>query len=161
MMLGTIFCNICPLSEEIMERADKWSRPLLACFFVLSGAALRLEVFKEGMLIMIGVIYILSRSIGKYAGAYVSSKAVGCSKKVVHNLGITLLPQAGVALGMCVSAQALGEAEGSLIRYIVLFAVLIYELVGPLLTREALIRSGDITEMPVEVKERRQRKLNG
>lgn len=161
MMLGTIFCNICPLSEEIMERADKWSRPLLACFFVLSGAALRLEVFKEGMLIMIGVIYILSRSIGKYAGAYVSSKAVGCSKKVVHNLGITLLPQAGVALGMCVSAQALGEAEGSLIRNIVLFAVLIYELVGPLLTREALIRSGDITEMPVEVKERRQRKLNG
>lgn len=161
MMLGTIFCNICPLSEEIMERADKWSRPLLACFFVLSGAALRLEVFKEGMLIMIGVIYILSRSIGKYAGAYVSSKAVGCSKKVVHNLGITLLPQAGVALGMCVSAQALGEAEGTLIRNIVLFSVLIYELVGPLLTREALIRSGDITEMPVEVKERRQRKLNG
>ncbi len=161
MMLGTIFCNICPLSEEIMERADKWSRPLLACFFVLSGAALRLEVFKEGMLIMIGVIYILSRSIGKYAGAYVSSKAVGCSKKVVHNLGITLLPQAGVALGMCVSAQALGEAEGTLIRNIILFSVLIYELVGPLLTREALIRSGDITEMPVEVKERRQRKLNG
>lgn len=161
MMLGTIFCNICPLSEEIMERADKWSRPLLACFFVLSGAALRLEVFKEGMLIMIGVIYILSRSIGKYIGAYVSSKAVGCSKKVVHNLGITLLPQAGVALGMCVSAQELGEAEGTLIRNIILFSVLIYELVGPLLTREALIRSGDITEMPVEVKERRQRKLNG
>ncbi len=160
MMLGTIFCNICPLSEDIMERADKWSRPLLACFFVLSGAALRLEVFREGMLILIGVIYILSRSCGKYFGASCSAKAVGCSKKVVDNLGITLLPQAGVALGMCVSAQALGESEGTLIRNIVLFAVLIYELIGPLLTREALKRSGDITEMPQEVKERRQRKLN-
>ena len=160
MMLGTVFCNICPLSEDIMERADKWSRPLLACFFVLSGAALRMEVFREGMLILIGVIYILSRSFGKYFGAFFSAKAVGCSKKVVDNLGITLLPQAGVALGMCVSAQALGESEGTLIRNIVLFAVLIYELIGPLLTREALKRSGDITEMPQEVKERRQRKLN-
>lgn len=161
MMLGTVFCNICPLSEDIMERSDKWSRPLLACFFVLSGAALRLEVFREGMLVLIGVVYILSRSIGKYFGAYFSAKATHCSKKVVDNLGITLLPQAGVALGMCVSAQALGEAEGTLIRNIVLFAVLIYEMVGPLLTREALKRSGDITAMPIEVKERRQRKLNG
>ena len=161
MMLGTVFCNICPLSEDIMERSDKWSRPLLACFFVLSGAALRLEVFQEGMLILIGVIYIFSRSAGKYFGAYFSAKATKCSKKVVDNLGITLLPQAGVALGMCVSAQALGESEGTLIRNIVLFAVLIYELVGPLLTREALKRSGDITEMPQEVRERRQRKLNG
>ncbi|MBO4903539.1 MAG: cation:proton antiporter [Lachnospiraceae bacterium] len=161
MMLGTVFCNICPLSEDIMERSDKWSRPLLACFFVMSGAALRLEVFQEGMLILIGAVYILSRSIGKYLGTYFSAKAVKCSDNVVKNLGITLLPQAGVALGMCVSAQSLGEAEGTLIRNIVLFAVLIYELIGPLLTREALKRAGDITEMPVEVRERRQRKLNG
>ena len=160
MMLGTVFCNICPLSEDIMERADTWSRPLLACFFVLSGAALRLEVFSEGMLILIGVIYMIARSFGKYFGAFFAAKGVGCSKKVVDNLGITLLPQAGVALGMCVSAQELGEAEGTLIRNIVLFAVLIYELVGPLLTREALKRAGDITEIPIEVRERRQRKLN-
>lgn len=159
MMLGTVFCNICPLSEDIMDRADKWSRPLLACFFVLSGAALRLEVFGQGVLILIGVVYMVARSLGKYFGAYFSAKAVHCSKKVTDNLGITLLPQAGVALGMCVSAQSLGEADGTLIRNIVLFSVLIYELIGPLLTREALKRSGDITEMPIEVKERRERKL--
>lgn len=159
MMLGTVFCNICPMSEEIMGRSDKWSSPVLAIFFVLSGAALRLEVFENGMLVLIGVIYIVSRSLGKYYGAYVSSKAVHCSKKVVDNLGITLLPQAGVALGMCVQAQKLGE-EGTLIRSIVLFAVLIYELVGPILTREALKRSGDISEIPQEVKERRERHLN-
>lgn len=158
MMLGTVFCNICPLSDDIMERSNKWSSPVLACFFVLSGAALRLEVFEDGMLILIGVIYIIARSLGKYFGAFASAKAVGCSKNVVDNLGITLLPQAGVALGMCVTAQALGE-QGTLIRNIVLFAVLIYELVGPILTREALKRSGDITEIPDEVKNRRQNKL--
>lgn len=161
MMLGTVFCNICPLSAEIMERSDKWSSPLLATFFVLSGAALRLEVFSQGMLVLVGIVYIASRSVGKYYGAWFSARAVKCSDKVVKNLGITLLPQAGVALGMCVSAQALGETEGTLIRNIVLFAVLIYELIGPLLTREALKRAGDITEIPIEVRERRQRKLNG
>lgn len=158
MMLGTVFCNICPLSEDIMERSDKWSSPILAAFFVLSGAALRLEVFREGMLVLIGVVYIISRSLGKYFGAKFSAKAVHCSKNVVDNLGITLLPQAGVALGMCVTAQALGD-EGTLIRNIVLFAVLIYELIGPILTREALKRSGDISEIPEEIKNRRERKL--
>ncbi len=159
MMLGTVFCNICPLSEDIMTRSDKWSSPVLAIFFVLSGAALRLEVFGNAMLILVGMIYILTRSLGKYYGAYISAKAVKCSKNVVDNLGITLLPQAGVALGMCVTAQKLGE-DGTLIRNIVLFAVLIYELVGPILTREALKRAGDISEIPQEVKERRARQLN-
>lgn len=158
MTLGTVFCNICPMSEEIMQRSDRWSSPILATFFVLSGAALRLEVFENGMLILIGVIYIVSRSIGKYSGAYVSARATDCPKSVVKNLGITLLPQAGVALGMSVSAQSLGE-EGTLIRNIVLFAVLIYELAGPILTREALKRAGEISEIPQEVRERRERAL--
>jgi len=158
MMLGTVFCNICPLSEEIMTRSEKWSSPVLAAFFVLSGAALRLEIFREALLILIGVIYILSRSIGKYLGAYTSAKATGCSQKVVENLGITLLPQAGVALGMCVTAQELPN-DGTLIRNIILFSVLIYELIGPIMTREALKRAGEITEIPEEVVHRRERKL--
>jgi len=159
MMLGTVFCNLCPLSDDIMERSNKWSSPVLAAFFVLSGAALRLEVFGNAMLILIGVIYIVARSIGKYVGAYFSSKAVGCSDKVVKNLGITLLPQAGVALGMCVTAQELGGEDGLLIRNIILFSVLIYELIGPVLTREALKRAGDISAIPEEVKRRREKKL--
>lgn len=158
MMLGTLFCNICPLSDDLMERADTWSQPLLAAFFVISGAELRIEVFAEGVLVLVGVVYILFRSAGKYFGTYVSSKAVGCSKKVVKYLGITLLPQAGVALGMCVTAQALG-ADGELIRNIILFSVLIYELVGPLMTKEALQAAGEITGKPKEVLERRERKL--
>ena len=155
MMLGTVFCNICPLSEDLMDRADDWSAPLLAVFFVISGAELRLEVFGELTMVLIGVIYIIFRSMGKYLGAHFSAKAVGCDEKTVKYLGITLLPQAGVALGMCVSAQELGAADGLLVRNIVLFSVLIYELVGPLLTKEALTAAGEITAKPKEVLERR------
>lgn len=159
MMLGTVFCNICPLSEDLMDRADEWSAPLLAVFFVISGAELRLEVFGELTMVLIGVIYIIFRSMGKYLGAHFSAKAVGCDEKTVKYLGITLLPQAGVALGMCVSAQALGAADGLLVRNIVLFSVLIYELVGPLLTKEALTAAGEITAKPREVLERRAKAL--
>ena len=159
MMLGTVFCNICPLSEDLMDRADDWSAPLLAVFFVISGAELRLEVFGELTMVLIGVIYIIFRSMGKYLGAHFSAKAVGCDEKTVKYLGITLLPQAGVALGMCVSAQELGAADGLLVRNIVLFSVLIYELVGPLLTKEALTAAGEITAKPKEVLERRAKAL--
>ena len=159
MMLGTVFCNICPLSEDLMGRSDRWSQSLLAVFFVISGAELELEVFGQPLLILIGIVYIVFRSIGKYVGARYSSKAMGCSRKVQKYLGITLFPQAGVALGMCVTAMQLGE-QGTLIRNIVLFSVLVYELVGPLMTKKALEASGDIVEKPQEVLDRRQNKLD-
>lgn len=158
MMLGTVFCNICPLSEDLMTRSDKWSQPLLAVFFVISGAELELNVFSQPMLVLIGVVYILFRCAGKYFGASFSARAMGCGEKVVKYLGVTLFPQAGVALGMCVTAQQLG-ADGGLIRNIVLFSVLVYELVGPLMTKRALTAAGDITAKPKEVLERRARKL--
>lgn len=158
MMLGTVFCNICPLSDELMDRSDKWTSPLLVLFFVISGADLEIEVFSQWLVILIGVVYILARSLGKYFGAYVSSKATHCSKNVVDYLGITLLPQAGVALGMCVTAQSLGT-DGTLIRNIILFAVLVYELVGPLMTKWALTKAGDITPKSEEILNRRNVKL--
>lgn len=158
MMLGTVFCNLCPLSEEIMAKADRWTSPLCAAFFVISGAELELGVFSRGMIVLIGVIYIVSRSAGKYLGAYFSAKRMKCSKTVSKYLGVTLLPQAGVALGMCVTAKELGP-EGELIRNITLFAILIYELVGPLMTKMALTAAGDIQPMSEETKNRRQTKL--
>ena len=159
MMLGTVFCNICPLSDDLMQRADKWSTPMLAVFFVISGADLRLSVFSQLVLVLIGVVYILARSAGKYLGARWSARGVGCDHTVQKYLGIMLLPQEGVALGMCVSAQALGAEDGGLIRNIILFSVLVYELVGPLATKESLKAAGEITEKPKEVLERRARKL--
>ena len=158
MMLGSVFCNLCPLSEEIMRVADRWTAPVLVLFFVLSGAELELGVFAKAGSVAIGLVYILSRSLGKYIGARESAKLVGCDKKVVDYLGITLLPQAGVALGMCVTAAQL-PGDGSLVRNIVLFAVLNYELFGPVLTKWALTKAGDIRPKSEEVIHRRERKL--
>ena len=158
MMLGTIFCNICPLSEDIMERSDKWSSPMLALFFVISGAELQLSVFQDSAIVFIGIVYILFRCLGKYFGTVFSAKATKCEPQICKYLGITLFPQAGVALGMCATAMQLGE-QGSLIRNITLFAVLIYELVGPLMTKNALMKAGEIAPMPEHVKNRRQNKL--
>ena len=144
MMLGTIFCNICDFSEELMERVDRWTAPLFVLFFVLSGAELELSVFTDLMIVLVGIVYILSRSAGKYTGAFLSAKMSGCDDNIVKYLGITLLPQAGVALGMAMKSQALGSEIGLLISNITLFAVLIYELIGPLLTKIALTKAGDI-----------------
>lgn len=158
MMLGTVFCNTCPLSQDVMTASDKWTSPLFALFFVVSGAELQLSVFKDSAIIMIGIIYIIFRCLGKYLGAHYSAKATHCSPEICKYLGITLFPQAGVALGMCATAMQLGE-QGSLIRNITLFAVLIYELVGPLMTKDALMKAGEIKPMSDEVKNRRQTKL--
>lgn len=143
MMLGTVFCNICDFSEELMGRVDKWSSPLLVLFFVISGAELELSVFADSFVVLIGVIYIISRSVGKYSGAYSSSLLMGCDKNIVKYLGVTLLPQAGVALGMAIKANELG-ADGAIVANITLFAVLVYEIIGPLLTKIALTKAGDI-----------------
>lgn len=159
MMLGTIFCNICPLSEDLMEKSDRWTAPLFALFFVISGAELELSVFSDISIVIIGVVYIIFRCIGKYLGAWSSAKAAGCDAMVQKYLGITLFPQAGVALGMCITAAAKFGAEGAMIRNIVLFSVLVYELVGPSMTKWALKKTGDIQPKSAEVINRRAMKL--
>ena len=144
MMLGTIFCNVCDVSEEIMDRTERWTAPLYVLFFALSGAELDFSAFTDIAIVGIGVVYILFRSFGKYFGTLGSAKMVKCGPTVNKYLGITLLPQAGVALGMSITAMQLG-ADGTLVRNIVLFSVLVYELVGPMLTKMALQAAGEIT----------------
>jgi len=143
MMMGTLFCNRCPLSEELMDKSDKWTSPLFALFFVLSGAELELDVFAKWTVVVLGLVYIIFRCIGKYYGARWSCKMVNTAPQVTKWLGITLFPQAGVALGMCVTVSSWGT-EGALIRNIILFSVLIYELFGPVMTKYALTKAGDI-----------------
>lgn len=142
MMTGTVFCNICSTSEELMTRVEGWTVPLNILFFVISGAELDLNVLINPATLLIGVIYIIARSLGKYYGADLSCRLTHCSPKITSNLGITLLPQAGVALGMAVMAATL--PNGDVVRNVVLFAVLVYELVGPALTKMALTRAGEI-----------------
>lgn len=143
MMLGTVFCNMCDFSEELMDRVDRWTAPLFILFFVLSGAELELSTFKDIIVVVIGVAYIIFRCIGKYFGARFSSKSVKCDKNIVKYLGITLFPQAGVALGMAIKAETLGE-HGLIVTNIILFSVLVYELIGPFLTKIALTKAGEI-----------------
>ena len=143
MMMGTVFCNVCDFSEELMDRVERWSTPLLVLFFVISGAELDLSVFTNWSIVVVGVVYILFRSCGKYFGAGLSARSVKCAPSIVKYLGITLLPQAGVALGMAMKAETLG-AQGAIVRNITLFSVLVYELVGPFLTKVSLQKAGEI-----------------
>ena len=142
MMTGTIFCNVCPTSEELMERVENWTMPLNVLFFVLSGAELDLNVLAQPVTLIVGVVYIIARSAGKYYGAAFSCGMTHQPKPIVSHLGITLLPQAGVALGMAMTAATL--ADGALARNVVLFSVLVYELVGPALTKRSLTAVGEI-----------------
>lgn len=142
MMTGTMFCNVCDTSQELMDRVERWTVPLNVLFFVISGAELDLQVLASPVTLVVGVTYVLSRSVGKYFGAYSSCLQCKCAPQITKYLGITLLPQAGVALGMALSATAL--ADGSLVRNVVLFSVLVYELVGPALTKMSLLRAGEI-----------------
>ena len=142
MMTGTIFCNVCPTSEELMERVENWTMPLNVLFFVLSGAELDLNVLAQPVTLIVGVVYIIARSLGKYYGAASSCSMTHQPKPIVSHLGITLLPQAGVALGMAMTAATL--ADGALARNVVLFSVLVYELVGPALTKRSLTAVGEI-----------------
>lgn len=150
MMLGTVFCNLCDFSADIMDRADKWTAPLFVMFFVLSGAELRLDILADVWVLVIGAVYILSRSLGKYLGTFASAKMVKCDKNIQKYLGITLLPQAGVALGMSAIVITTLGSEGVLVRNIILFSVLVYEIVGPMLTKIALTKAGDIKEKTTE-----------
>ena len=145
MMLGTVFCNICEVSEDLMDRADRWTTPVLILFFVISGAELDLSVFTQWTVVVVGIVYIFARSLGKYYGANISARMTKSDPNIVKYLGITLLPQAGVALGMAIKAIELGP-DGAIVRNITLFAVLIYEIGGPFLTKIALTKAGDIKE---------------
>ena len=142
MMTGTVFCNICPTSDELMDRLDRWVSPVNILFFVLSGAELDLNILSNPLVLLIGVVYIASRSLGKISGSYFSCRATRCSDNIQKYLGITLLPQAGVALGM--AAEAAELSDGHMVRNVVLFSVLVYELVGPTLTKISLTAAGEI-----------------
>ena len=161
MMMGTVFCNTCPVAEELMDRENKWTSPLYCLFFVLSGAALRLDVFSDLAMVGVGAVYIIARSLGKYLGAGWSAAVTGCDPMVRRYLGFTLLPQAGVALGMSLTASQILGADGAVVRSITLFGVLIYELVGPALTKQALISAGEIAPQRRDARTGKTERIEG
>ncbi len=142
MAIGAAMVNLRDDSEMLVEIIDRWTPPLFTLFFVISGAELDLHVLSTvGIL---GLLYILARSFGKYFGARAGASVVKSEPKIRKYLGLTLLPQAGVAIGMAQVVITKLPEYGAEIRAVVLCATLVYELIGPVITRIALERSGEI-----------------
>lgn len=147
MMIGAVYCNTFRQSDVIMEQCDRWTTPLFILFFIVSGASL--DIFNIIHVGVVGVIYVLVRATGKYIGAMWGSAAVKAPRAVTKYLGLTLLPQAGVAIGMAaICARSLPPELASAITTVVLCATLIYELAGPIITKLALSAAGEIEKKP-------------
>ena len=152
MMIGAFFINARKDAQRTIERIDQFTPPLYMLFFVISGANLNITIFasKDALLvIIIALVYIVARSLGKYLGAFSSSKITKSEPTVQKYLGFTLFPQAGVAIGLATTAsQTLAKAgyekESSIILAVILTATIVYELVGPLITKIALYKAGEI-----------------
>lgn len=142
MCIGAGFVNTNKHAEPILEGTDRWTPPLFMIFFVISGAELDLAVLPTVGLL--GVLYLIARSMGKYFGTFFGSLAVGADKNIRKYLGAALLPQAGVAIGMAQIIMNELPAYGSQVRAVILTATLIYELVGPMITKIVLTKAGEI-----------------
>ena len=142
MCIGAGFVNTNKHAEPILEGADRWTPPLFMIFFVISGAELDLAVLPTVGLL--GVLYLIARSLGKYFGTFFGALAVGADKNIRKYLGAALLPQAGVAIGMAQIVMNELPTYGSQVRAVILTATLIYELVGPMITKIVLTKAGEI-----------------
>lgn len=142
MMIGAVMINLSSASSKIIEQCDRFTPPLFMLFFVLSGADLNLSVLPTVGLL--GVSYLLFRSLGKWIGAFIGSSLVKAEPNVRKYLGYTLLPQAGVAIGMTQLAMQVIPEYGVTVRAVILAGTLVYELIGPVITKVALTKAGEI-----------------
>ncbi|MDD7735656.1 MAG: cation:proton antiporter [Bacilli bacterium] len=157
MMIGATYINLGE-NKDIVERdfslVERWTPSLLLLFFVLSGAHLVTSAkellasnINMGYIAIVFAGYLIARSSGKYLGASIGARITKREKTITHYLGVTLLPQAGVAIGMAnqiSTMEAFSGGTGNIIVTVVLCATLVYELFGPLLTKWSLNRSGEI-----------------
>ena len=143
MMIGAVMVNISQQHEVLMEQCDRFTPPLFLLFFVLSGAQLDLTVLP--VVGLTGLCYLLLRSLGKWSGTMLGAVCVHADENIRKYLGLTLLPQAGVAIGMSQLVSIKFPTLASQINTIVLAGVLVFELIGPIVTKLALTRAGEIT----------------
>lgn len=143
MALGAVYVNLSNEAERILKCIDDWTYPVFMLFFVISGAQLDLATLpKVGLL---GVVYILVRFGGKFFGSWIGGTITKQPAVVKDNIGWALMPQAGVAIGMATMALSQLPLEyGQQIQTVILSATLVYEIVGPIATKTALKRAGEI-----------------
>ena len=152
MVAGALFTNMAKDADRTLDILDRFTSPIFMMFFVLSGASLDLSIFfnEKGLIVLvIAIVYIIFRVIGKYLGAFTGASITKCEPQVRKYLGLALVPQAGVAIGLATTANKLfnelGDFESaSLVLAVVLTSTLVYELAGPLVAKYALTKSGDI-----------------
>lgn len=142
MMFSAVFANISSVQEKIFEPVERMTPPLYMLFFIISGASLNIRIIPS--IGIIGVIYIVFRVVGKMLGAYLGAVICKCDPKVKKWLGLTLIPQEGVAIGLATIAMGVAPDYGDTIRAVVLCGIIVYELIGPLVTKVALKKAGEI-----------------
>ncbi|WP_019132254.1 cation:proton antiporter [Peptoniphilus obesi] len=143
MSASVLIANLGATPRRYFDMVDRITPPIFMSFFVISGADLNLAGLKA--VGAVGVFYILARALGKYLGAFTAAKISGLSKKVQNYLGLTLIPQAGVAIGLSlIASREIPDPHGAMIRTIILGATIVYELVGPLLAKFSLTKTGCI-----------------
>ena len=142
MALGASLTNISSNTNHIMKLTDGFTPPVFILFFVLSGAELQLSVLPS--IGIAGIIYVIVRVAGKIAGASLGSVLCRADSKITKYLGLSLMPQAGVAIGLSLLATQVVPEFGAQIRAIILCGTLIYELIGPAVTKLSLKKAGEI-----------------
>ena len=142
MALGSVFCNISTESDSINDLCDFFTPPLFELFFVVSGAGLDVSVLPQ--IGVMGAIYVVVRCVGKYLGAFIGAKIMKAPDAVAKYIGPTLIPQAGVAIGLTIVAQSVVPHYAAQVRAVILCGTLIYELVGPAITKITLKKAGEI-----------------
>lgn len=141
MIMGATFTNTCSSVEDALQLTDYLTPPLFLMFFVVSGAELNISIIPT--IGLVGITYVIVRVLGKILGAYAGAKLMKAPKTVQRYLGPTLIPQAGVAIGLTVVAQSVVPEHGATITAVILCATLIYELVGPSVTKFCLKKAGE------------------
>jgi len=153
MIAGAIYVNFTKENEKTYDVLDKFTSPIYMIFFVLSGASLDLSIFGSDLgivVIIIASVYIVFRALGKWIGAFTGASIAHSENKVKKYLGLALIPQAGVAIGLSTTAckifnETPGTGDtGNLIMAIILTSTLVYELIGPFASKFALTKAGEI-----------------
>ena len=149
MAAGAAIINLSPRNHRIFRVLEPFTPPVYALFFVIAGTELRPEILTQGPVLLLGLVYILARAVGKYGGVYLGATLSGVEPEVRNNLGICMLPQAGVAIGLVLVIQASPLTQGlpqeslrvvDMMVNIILFSVFVNEILGPPLSKTAIIR---------------------
>lgn len=149
MAIGMTFTNMIPKETFKIQGSalNNFAGPLVILFFTIAGIELSLEVLMSAGLV--AVVYIVMRAVGKIGGSYVGAKMCGASKTVRNNVGLCLLPQSGVAIGMIVAVvAAFPGSQGQLVQTVVLAGILVFELVGPAIFKFTLEHAGEARTSP-------------